>query len=196
MNKLIDPIKKELSTLANENKSLKTEMMVLKTNLKEESQKNDKIVKILKEHHNTMDRNDRESRSKRLLLGGVEEGQVEINETVCKNDDEKVNEIFSMINQTEGVPIHVVNSKRIGKKEENGRPRYILLEFQNSKDRNYMKNESENLKGNGYPFFLKADRKKLEREEYKRLYAIKEYDFKKTAELRQKVTMLTLDLCY
>ena len=64
------------------------------------------------------------------------------------------------------------NVKRIGKKD-GSKPRHILLEFASNKDRNHVKKRSTQLKDNGHPFFLKADRPKLERLEYKRLYTVK-----------------------
>ena len=64
------------------------------------------------------------------------------------------------------------NVKRIGKKEET-RPRHILLEFTSNNERNYVKKKSVELNDSGHPFFLKADRPKAERLEYKRLNTVK-----------------------
>ena len=51
-----------------------------------------------------------------------------------------------------------------------------MLEFLSSADRNKVKKESEKLKNRDDTknFFLKADKTKKERDEYKRLYKVKE----------------------
>ena len=126
-------------------------------------------MKVVKEHQTLMNRNDKENRCKRLLLGDVPEEDVSINDTVCETDNEKVEEVFNIMNVNEIVPSNI---KRIGKKDQR-RPRYILLDFTNKNERNRVKKESEKLKEDNQ-FFIKADRPKREREEYKRLYKIKE----------------------
>ena len=170
-----DPMKTELTKLSAANKSLKTEITMLKAKQKAESERNDKIVKVLKEHHVTMGRNDKEKRFKRLLLSGVSEEQITIDGVACENDKEKVSEIFKIM-QVEDVILS--DCKRIGAKDrgQDKRPRFILLDFMNASDRNRTKRASAKLKENKETerFFLKIDKTKKEREEYTRLYKIKE----------------------
>ena len=72
----------------------------------------------------------------------------------------------------------VSHQKRIGAKDQGAerRARFILLEFMDNNDRNKVKKESEKLKANEDTklFYLKADKTKKEREEYKRLNKMKE----------------------
>ena len=168
-------MKTELTKLATENKSLKAEITLLKAKKKEEVERNDKIVKVLKEHQVTLARTDKNNRFKRLLLSGVPEEQITINSVTLKNDKEKVEEILKTMQVND---VKIAHQRRIGAKDQGTekRPRYLLLEFINSSDRNKVKNESMKLKENEDTklFYIKADKTKKEREEYKRLYKIKE----------------------
>ena len=86
----------------------------------------------------------------------------------------KVREIFKIMG-VENVP---VTCRRTGPKDQGPqkRPRYITLEFNNSNDKFKVKNVTEKLKANDETknFYMKPDRTKKEREEYKRLYKEKE----------------------
>ena len=162
--KIIEPVKKELLNLTKENKTLKTEITLLKANLKSQTERINRTVQVVNRHQDIVEKNDRDDRSKRLLFGAVPEEPITINNVACDEDQDKVNEILRLANSGYVKPASV---KRIGKKED-GRPRYISVDFSCRIDRNKVKNNSKKL--NQHPYFNKAaDRTKLERDEYKRL---------------------------
>jgi hypothetical protein len=70
-----------------------------------------------------------------------------------------------------------VSIRRIGNKDQGAekRPRFIVIEFASSDDRNKVKKVSDKLKENEDTknYYLKADKTKKEREEYKRIYDMK-----------------------
>ena len=175
VKKATDPIKVQLAKLETENKNLKAEMTALKANQKEEKTKSDKIVKVLKEQQITLSRSDKNARFKRLLLSGVSEGTITINEEQCVSDEAKIKGIFETLKVED---VKLVGFRRLGNKDQgvDQRPRFILLEFLSSADRNKVKKESEKLKNRDDTknFFRKADKTKKERDEYKRLYKVKE----------------------
>ena len=175
VQKVTDPMKNELTKLLTENKTLKSEVAMLKAKQKEDNERSEKIVKAIKEHQVTLARHDKANRFKRLLLSGVPEEPITINDVRLENDKEKVEEILKTIQANDVV---IADTKRIGAKDQGAqkRPRYILLEFVSSNDRNRVKKEGEKLKQNDdtKTFFFKADKTKKEREEYKKLYNMKE----------------------
>ena len=175
VKKVTDPMKTQLTKLEKENKTLKAEMTALKASQKEEKERSDKIVKVLKEQQTNMARSDKNDRFKRLLLSGVPEGSVKINGKECGVDQEKIHEVLSTLQV--GV-VNLVGHRRVGSKDQGAdqRPRYIILEFISSAERNKVRKACDKLKDNQdtKQFFLKADKTKKERDEYKRLYKIKE----------------------
>ena len=160
IQKATEPMKTELAKLTEENTKLNTELTVLKAKQKKEEERNDKITKVLKEHHKTLARSDKDDRAKRLILAGVPEGQITINQLLCKNDNEKVKAILSLIQED----IVLVQCRRIGAKDQGAgnRPRFIQLEFSSIADRNTIKKESEKLKDHEATkeFYVKPDRTK------------------------------------
>ena len=58
IQKAVEPMKNELEKLTSENRKLNAELSVIKSKQKEEKERNDKVVKILKEDHITMARTD------------------------------------------------------------------------------------------------------------------------------------------
>ena len=96
IKKATDPMKTELDKLTAENKKLNTELTVIKSKQKEEKERNDKMVKVLKEHQTTITRSEKEMRLKRLILAGVPEDDITINGKPCKTDADKVNETLKV----------------------------------------------------------------------------------------------------
>ena len=186
IKKATDPMKTELDKLTAENKKINTELTVIKSKQKEEKERNDKMVKVLKEHQTTITRSEKEMRLKRLILAGVPEDDITINGKPCKTDADKVNETLKSMDSN----VSVSQCRRLGAKDRGSenRPRFIQIEFMNITDRNKVNKLSEKLKHNDDTklFYLKADRSKEEREEYKRLRDVKKglLEEGKTAEIK------------
>lgn len=176
VRQITDPIAKEVKELKDENKKLKTEVTILKAKEKEHGEKLEKVEIILKEHQSTLSRNDKDARSRRLILAGVPETEVTINDITLENDKDKVEEVMKILDPEEE-NIRPVNVRRIGKKDQGAeaRSRYLLLGFANTSDRNKVKKNSDKLKEreDTKNFYLKADLTKQQRDEYKRLYDTK-----------------------
>jgi hypothetical protein len=175
VKKMIEPLEKEIKDLKKENKSLKLDITTLKAKDKENFDKNKKVEDIVKQHQITLSRSEKESRMKRLLVGGMtEEEPLIIDEISYENDDSKVEAMLRVMEVNE-VPL--MNIKRIGNKDRGNdkRPRFIMIEFNNFNERNKVKRASEKLKQNENTTQLriKADSSKKERAEYTRLYGIK-----------------------
>ena len=146
---------------------------MLKAKDKEKNERLEQVENTLKEHQKYLSRTDKQARSKRLILAGVPEGNVKINEAESSDDKVKVEEILRVVN----AGIENANIRRIGKKDQgiDNRPRYLLLEFGSADDRHSVKKNSHKLKENQDTknFYMKADSTKKERDEYKRLYEVK-----------------------
>ena len=174
VKQITEPIVKDVNDLKAENRELRTQMTTLKAKTKEQGEKLEKVEKALREHHKTLVRNDKDARSKRLILAGMPETRTVINDVEMNDDDSKVREIMRILDAGD---LKVMNTRRIGNKDQgtDNRPRYILIEFSCFKDRNYVKKNSAKLKDRDdtKTLFLKADSTKKQREEYKRLYDLK-----------------------
>ena len=173
VKQITDPIEKEVKELKDENKKLKSKVTLLEAKDKERNTKLEQVENTLKEHQKYLSRTDKEARSRRLILAGIPEGNVKINDTETSDDKEKVEEVLRVVN----AGIFSANIKRIGKKDQGieKRPRFLLLEFGSSNDRHAVKKNSHKLKENQDTknFHMKADSTRKEREEYKRLYKVK-----------------------
>ena len=174
VKRITDPMQKQLNALESENKTLKAEITLLKNKRKGDEETSQKLAKVLKEHQSTLARGDKNDRAKRLLLAGVPESEVTINGVTSNNDRDKLDEIFKVMNLENVV---VTSQRRIGAKDQGteNRPRFILIEFASVDGRNQTRKSSDKLKEceDTKKFYLKADKTKKEREEYKRLYNMK-----------------------
>ena len=188
VKQITDPIQKEVNELKAENKKLKSEVTLLKATKEEHKEKFDKVEKTLKEHQKTLAQNDKDARMKRLLLSGMPEGEIVLNDESLKNDLEKVEQLLKMVNPNDIGPVNV---RRIGKKDQgpDNRPRYLMIEFASISDRNSIKQKSGTLKDNDKTknFYLKADQPKKTREEYKRLHESKKRVLEEDSERQVKI---------
>ena len=114
VKQITDPMTAEVDKLKKENKQLKTEVALLKTKDKEHDEKLEKVEKALKEHQKTLAQNDKGERSKRLILAGMPEVDVKINDKNLKDDREKAEEVLKVLN----VDVPIFSVKRIGKKDQ------------------------------------------------------------------------------
>lgn len=173
VKQITDPIEKEVKELKDENKKLKSKVTLLEAKDKEKNTKLEQVENTLKEHQKYLSRTDKEARSRRLILAGIPEGNVKINDKETSDDKVKVEEVLKVVD----AGILSANIRRIGKKDQgvDNRPRYLMLEFGNSSDRHSVKKNSHKLKENHDTknFYMKADSTKKERDEYKRLYDVK-----------------------
>ena len=145
VKQITEPIVKDVTELKAANKELKTQVTTLKAKTKEQGEKLEKVEKVLREHHKTLVRSDKDARSKRLILAGVPENTTRINGVEVDNDNGKVKEVMKILDAEN---VKVMSNRRIGKKDQGAgnRPRYILIEFSCFKDRNYVKSNSVKLK--------------------------------------------------
>ena len=109
-----------------------------------------------------------------MILVGVSEEALHIDQVVLKEDREKVDHIIKLIDSN----VDVVSARRISKKDQGAekRHRYLLLEFRNVSERNAVRKNSSILKDKDSTksFYVKSDLSKKTREEYGRLYKAKE----------------------
>ena len=140
VRQITEPISNEVKALKEENKKLKTDVTLLKAKQKEQGEKLEKMETALKEHQKTLSRNDKDGRSKRLILSGVPEENTEINNNILESDKDKVDEMMKILAKD----VRVNNVFRIGKKDqgEEQRPRFLMVEFANATDRNQVKKNS------------------------------------------------------
>ena len=131
---------------------------------------------IVNKQQSVILQHDRSARYKRLILSGIPEGENwQFQGETGSTEKEKVGLLLKFLQKDEIEPVF---SKRIGNPDQGPqkRPRYILVEFKDQLERNEVKkaarllNENELTRG----IRIKADLSKKEREEYTRLYKLKE----------------------
>ena len=196
VKRITDPMQKQLNVLENENKTLKAEITLLKNKRKGDKETNRKLTKVLKEHQSTLARNDKNDRAKRLLLSGVPESGITINGVTSTDDKAKLDEIFKVMDLEN---VAVTSHRRIGAKDQGteNRPRFILIEFASIDEQNRTRKGSDKLKEceDTTKFYLKADKTKKEREEYKRLYNMKK-QLEEDESYREKKVEIKYDKLY
>ena len=82
VKQITEPISKDVKELKNENKTLKTELTTLKAKSKEQEEKLEKVEQALREHQKTLVKTDKDARAKRLILAGVSEDSLMVENIV------------------------------------------------------------------------------------------------------------------
>ena len=176
VRKITDPMKTEIENVKTENNKLKAELTILKANQKTHDEKFEVLEKSVKNQQKFLARADKDNRLKRLLIAGVpEEKNITIKGEVATNDRDKA----SLIIKSCGIKdVKTERVRRIGALDRgtDKRPRFILIEFNSWTDRNLVKKAGDNLKDHPETkyYFFKADVSKEDKEEYTRLYKVKE----------------------
>ena len=140
---------------------------------------NEKLKTVITKQQSLLVKQDKNTRLKNVIVAGLSE-----NESLCHNgdeattDEEKLNLIFNYLKAPSLHHIEFVRCHRIGNPDQgpSNLPRFLLIEFKNQDDRNKVKTAGTNLKD--IPALkhirIKADLTKAERDEYKRLYDLKD----------------------
>ena len=175
VHKITEPIKDELTKVSEENTKLKAEITVCKASQKTQDPKTKNLEKVVKEQQSFLARADKDNRLKRILIAGVPENEdVNINGKVAKTDREKA----MLIIQATGETVNFERARRIGPTNngQNKRHRFILVEFSTWTDRNRVKQAGEKLKQDEETknFYFKADFSKHDRDEFTRLWKMKD----------------------
>lgn len=176
VRKITDPVKTEIETVKTENKKLKAEITILKANQKTKDEKVEVLEKSVKEQQKFLARTDKDNRLKRLLLAGVPEKEnIKIGNEVAASDRDKVDLIIKSCG-IDNITVERVRRTGALDRGTDKRPRFILIEFNSWSERNRVKKEGEKMKDNPETkyYFFKADLSKEEKEEYARLYRLKE----------------------
>ena len=174
--KQINELKESNKKLETDNKDLKQRLKIAETKVKNLESSETKIKTVVTRQQTYIAKQDKMSRLKNVLVGGLSESNDLLHDGQTANtDNEKVGMILAAIGKSE---VDIAHCRRVGNVDQGheGRGRFLLVEFANQTDRNSVRNASERLSRieELKHIRMKADLTKEEREEYKRLYASKD----------------------
>lgn len=168
---------KEFLEVKEDIKKVKNENAGLKARVKELEERNEKVMKVVKEQQVFIASIDKERRLKRLMISGIDENiALEVDDKIANTDKEKINMIFDFLN----IECYPDKCFRMGSKDRgsDARPRLICAEFSKQNERNTAKKEFARLQNTGNDQLkkikAKPDQTKQEKSEYARLYKVKE----------------------
>ena len=176
INKRQTKLEEENKKVIIENKALLQRVCTLETRQKNMEQESHKVKNVINKQQGYIIQQDKLIRQKRLLISGLSESEnVTYHEEEGKTDTEKVEIILRVL----GVSMDkVVFHKRVGALDRGpeNRPRYILMEFKDEETRKHVKENSRKLNGieELKHIRIKADLTKEDRNEYSRLFKLKE----------------------
>ena len=157
---------------------LKTRINVLESEVKEEKERNETLTQIVVEMQKSLNKIDNSDREKTLIISGLPEEAIQVEDTLLNNDNEKVTKMFSLIEVNDG-PWAV---ERIGKPTTNGKARMAKVVFPDKEKRDKAAEKSIKLKELAEPWkkvYLNRDKHPVYRCENNRLR-------KKMNDLRKK----------
>ena len=172
----LNDLTKQQKKLEDENKTFRQKMTVLETRQKNVENENNNMKRIINRQQGHIIQQDKQLRQKRLLISGLSETEtLTYNEESADSDDKKIKIIFKALNTSID---DLVDFKRIGSPDQgpDNRPRYLLMQFIDIESRKTVKEKSSNLNGieELKHIRIKADLTKQDREEYSRLFKLKE----------------------
>ena len=166
----IDKVKTKVDTV-------EQKLVVAETKIKNLEAANEKFKKVVTKQQSHLATQDKNKRMRNVVFAGLSEGVLknEDGNDSAVTDEEKVDVILETLGLED---ISFTSCRRTGNKDQGpqARPRFLIVEFQKQSDRNTVRAASH-LLGN-FPHLkdirIKADLNKAEREEYKRLYDMKD----------------------
>ena len=157
---------------------LKTRIGVLENEVKEQKEKNETLTQIVVEMQKSLNKIDNTDREKNLMISGLPEERIQVDNVWLESDTEKVDKMFSLI-EVEGGPWNV---ERIGRQPTNGKTRIAKVVFTDKEKRDKAAEQSSKLKELEEPWkkvYLNRDKHPVYRYENNRLR-------KKMNDLRKK----------
>ena len=161
---------------------LKTRINVLENEVKEQKEKNDTLTQIVVEMQKSLNKIDNNDRERNLMISGLPEEQIEVNDVLLQSDNEKVAKMFSLL-EIEGGPWNV---ERIGRQPTNGKTRISKVIFPDKETRDKAAEQSIKLKDLQEPWkkvYLNRDKHPVYRYENNRL-RMKMKDLRKKPEFQ------------
>ena len=160
-----------VNKIESSSKKAEKELTTTETKLKNLEEKNEKLKKVLIKQQTELSNQEKNVRRRNIVIGGLDETKpLSVNEHAASSDDDKVKLILSSMNLNN---IDFVRCRRTGKHDPGSRhPRFLIVEFSKHSDRNAVKAGEAKLESipELQGIRIKADLKKDERAEYKRLY--------------------------
>ena len=157
---------------------LKTRIDVLENEVKEQKEKNETLTHIVVEMQKSLNKIDNNDREKNLMISGLPEENIQVDDELLESDTAKVTKLFSLI-EIDGGPWNV---ERIGKPPTNGKTRIAKVVFPDREKRDEAAEQSIRLKDLNEPWkkvYLNRDKHAVYRHENNRLR-------KKMNDLRKK----------
>ena len=159
-----------------ENKALQQRVSTLETRQKNTESDNQKMRNVINLQQGYIIQQDKLVRQKRLLISGLSESDTLTHESESAEDDaQKLELILKLFNVSMS---KVISFKRVGSPDRgpDNRPRYLLIELVDVETRKEIKDNCSILKTieTLKHLYIKADLSKKDREEYSRLFKLKE----------------------
>ena len=161
---------------------LNTRVNVLENEVKEQKEKNETLTQIVVEMQKSLNKIDNNSRMKNLIISGLPEGEIAVGGASLKEDKEKVEKMFNLIEVEEGPWV----VERLGKPTTNGKTRMTKVIFQDKETRDKAAEKSTKLKELGEPWnkvYLNHDKHPVYRYENNRIRK-KMNDYRKKPEFQ------------
>ena len=127
---------------------LKNRIGVLESEVREQKERNETLTQIVVEMQKSLNKIDSNDREKNLMISGLPEDEIQIDDVTLSNDNEKVIKMFNLID-IEGGPWNV---ERIGKQPTNGKTRIAKVMFPDKESRDKAAEQSMKLKDLGEPW--------------------------------------------
>lgn len=147
------------------------------TKIKNLESANEKLKNVVTKQQSHISSQDKNARFKNIVIAGLCENALldENGNEIASADEEKVQVVLDALQLDD---IQFNHCRRTGNKDQGpqARPRFLIVEFQKQNDRNkvrsgaHLLNNFQHLKN----LRIKADLSKAERDEYKRLYGVKD----------------------
>ena len=147
---------------------LQTRINVLENEMKEQKVKNEALTQIVVEMQKCLNKVDNVDREKNMIVSGLPETELKVDDISLKEDKEKIEKLFSLID-VRGGPWNV---ERLGKPTTNGKSRLAKVTFPDKVSRDEAVDKSKTIKDLGEPWkkvYLNRDKHAVYRCENNRL---------------------------
>ena len=157
--------------------TLEQKLTASETKIKHLETANEKLKTVVTKQQYHISLQDKNARQKNVVIAGLTEDKLkdENSNEIASSDEEKVRVVLEALGLEDIIFNHC---RRTGNKDQGpqDRPRFLIIEFQKQSDRNKVRAAAHLL--TNFPHLknlrIKADLNKAEREEYKRLYEVKD----------------------
>lgn len=161
---------------------MKTRIEVLETEVTAQKEKNDVLSGIVVEMQKALNKVDTEEREKNIMVSGMSETDIVLNEVTLSNDNEKLHKLFELI----GADFNPTETLRLGTQKP-GKNRVIKVVLEDKNTRNDVTKKASKLKDLEEPWkkiYVNRDEHPVYRSENNRLRK-KMNDFRKKPEFQE-----------